>query len=157
MKKSWGLLPKIISGEKTVESRWYEHRVTPWDAINPGDTIYFKNSGEPVTVKATVSKVIQITISEAKEFYQKPLFAESEGVISVGGLDVETILDLYSGEDGIPMEDVPRYLDLFKNKKYCILIYLKNPEKVEPFEINKAGFGAMSAWITIPSVDSIKI
>jgi len=55
------------------------------------------------------------------------------------------------------MEDVPRYLDLFKNKKYCILIYLKNPEKVEPFEINKAGFGAMSAWITIPSVDSIKI
>ena len=57
MKKSWRLLPKILSGEKTVESRWYSIKAAPWGRIHPGDPIYFKDSGEPVTVRAIVEKV----------------------------------------------------------------------------------------------------
>ncbi|OGG07296.1 hypothetical protein A2872_03705 [Candidatus Gottesmanbacteria bacterium RIFCSPHIGHO2_01_FULL_42_12] len=123
MKKSWELLPKILSGEKTVESRFYKTRRTPWGKIFPGDTIYFKNSGEPVTVKAVVGKVEQINI-----------------------------------DSDIRRNDIPKevcapegFANLIKDKKYCLLIYLKNPEKIKPFEINKKGFGAMSAWITLPS------
>lgn len=58
MKPSWGLLPKILSGQKVIESRWYSTRHLPWGKINPGDTTYFKNSGGPVTIKARVDKVL---------------------------------------------------------------------------------------------------
>ena len=51
MKKSWGLIPKILDGTKTCESRWYRSRVAPWDKIRPGDNLYFKNAGEPVSIK----------------------------------------------------------------------------------------------------------
>jgi len=59
MKKSWGLLPKILSGEKTCESRWYKFKRDPWDKVKEGDTLWFKDSGEPVSVKARVRKVSQ--------------------------------------------------------------------------------------------------
>lgn len=59
MRKSWGLTDKILSGEKKIESRWYLNRYVPWDRIKTGDTVYFKDSGEPVRIKATVSQVMQ--------------------------------------------------------------------------------------------------
>lgn len=34
------------------------------------------------------------------------------------------------------------------NKNYCVLIWLKNPKKVSPFEINKSGFGSAAAWLS---------
>ena len=52
------LLQKIISGEKSIESRWYKLKKTPYGVIKAGDTIYFKDSGEPVAVKASVEKVL---------------------------------------------------------------------------------------------------
>ena len=48
MNKSWNLIPKIISGEKSIESRWYQTKRTPWDKIKAGDKIFFKNSGEAI-------------------------------------------------------------------------------------------------------------
>ncbi len=33
MKKSWGLVPKILAGEKICESRWYKSKRPPWDII----------------------------------------------------------------------------------------------------------------------------
>jgi hypothetical protein len=41
-----------------------------------------------------------------------------------------------------------------------MLIFLKNPQKIESFEIDKRGFrgfGMMSAWITVEDIDKIKI
>jgi hypothetical protein len=45
---------------------------------------------------------------------------------------------------------------MFKDKKYCMLIFVKNPQKIVLFEIDKSGFGAMSAWISVENVDEIK-
>ena len=61
MKKSWGLIGKIISGEKKIESRWYKSKRSPWGKIEKGDTVYFKDSGEPVSIKAKVKKVISFS------------------------------------------------------------------------------------------------
>lgn len=33
----------------------------------------------------------------------------------------------------------------------------KNSKEIESFEINKAGFGMMSAWLTVENIDKIKI
>lgn len=74
MKKSWDMIPKILTGEKTIESRWYQTKRAPWGKIAAGETVYFKNSGEPVTAKATVAKVLQfksLNPEKIKEILEK--------------------------------------------------------------------------------------
>lgn len=136
MKKSWGLVPKILSGEKTIESRWYQTRRAPWDKIKMGDTVFFKNSGESVRMKAEVSKVMQFSDLTPKR--------------------VKEILDEYGDNDGLEKDKIPEFFERFKDKKYCILIFLRNPQKIEPFEIDKTGFGTMSAWVTVDDISRIK-
>ncbi len=136
MKKSWGLTDKIFSGQKKIESRWYSVKYKPWDCIKKGETVYFKDSGEPVRIKAEVDRIRQfagLTPQKVKE-----------------------ILDEYGEDDGMEKEEIPEFFERFKNKKYCILIFLKNPQEIESFEINKTGFGLMSAWISINNISEIK-
>ena len=137
MKKSWGLLPKILIGEKTIESRWYDNRYSPWNRIKKGDVVYFKDSGEPVTIKTEVDKVIQ---------YE-----------NLTRIKVKDILNGYRKKDGLGIKDIPRFYKRFKNKKYCILVFLKNSKPIKPFNINKTGFGMMSAWLCVDNVNRIKL
>jgi ASC-1-like (ASCH) protein len=139
MRKSWGLTQKILSGEKTIESRWYMNRYKPWGNISRGDTVYFKDSGEPVSIRASVDKIMQfenLTPSKVRE-----------------------ILDKYAVADGLGVNkrDINSYFELFKNKKYCLLIFLKDPKKIKPFKIDKSGFGAMAAWITVNDLNEVGV
>jgi ASC-1-like (ASCH) protein len=136
MKKSWGLLPKILSGEKRIESRWYQSKHLPWDRIKAGDRVFFKNSGEMITAVSLVEKVLQFENLDPQK--------------------IKEILKKYGESDGIEINKMNYFYDLFKNKKYCLLIFLKNPKKIETFDINKKGFGAMSAWISVKNIDTIR-
>jgi ASC-1-like (ASCH) protein len=137
MKGSWGLTPKILSGEKKIESRWYLSKRPPLGKVNPGDTIYFKDSGRPISLTSKVSRVKLIEdLTPSK---------------------VKRTLAIYGKDDGIAKSEIQKFYGMFKDKKYCMLIFLKNPKKVSPFSINKKGFGAMSAWITVKNINTIKI
>lgn len=138
MRKSWGLTEKILSGEKKIESRWYKNKSRPWGQIGPGETIYFKNTGEPITVKAIVDKVLQFDNLTQEQ--------------------VREILEKYVKDDGLGIDpiDFEKYYQMFKDKNYCLIIFLKNPEKVKPFKIDKTGFGAMAAWITVDDLNKIR-
>ena len=132
MKKSWGLLPKILAGTKTVESRWYKTKRAPWGKIAKGDVVYFQDSGEPVTVKATVFKVDQFEICDnthALEVARR--YASS-------GLGTEEI-----------GEEIKKYIT---DKKYAIFIHLVKPQKVKPFVFDKKGHGLQTAWITFSQI-----
>ena len=134
MKKSWGLIPKILSGEKTIESRWYQTRRIPWDRVSVGDTVFFKNSGEAVTASAQISKVLQFEFKDT--------------------VDVISVIKKY-GKGICLVNNDPITWDRFP--KYCILLYLYNPKKVAvPFQINKKGFGTGAAWITVDTLSKIK-
>src|SRR5574337_351167 len=112
MKKSWNLTDKIISGGKKIESRWYKSKHAPWDKIKAGDTVYFKNSGEPVRIGAEVEKVLQFS-----------------------DLTPKTVMELlrkYWELDGLGEKDVPKFHELFREKKYCILVFLKDAREVVP-------------------------
>jgi len=136
MRKSWGLTREILTGQKKIESRWYKARYPPWGRIKAEETIYFKDSGEPVTIKSEVEKVMQFSGLNPRK--------------------VKEILGKYGKDDGIGIQRIPQFRDMFMDKKYCMLIFLKNPRKIEPFEINKSGFGAMSAWICTEDINKIK-
>lgn len=133
MKKEWRFIEKILSGEKTIESRWYNTKYKPWNAIKKGDAVYFKNSSEVVNAKAEVKNVIQFFKPEA-----------------------EKILNEYGARIGIEKKDIAKFLQKFRGKNYCTLIFLENAKKVKPFNINKKGFGAMASWITVNNVYEIQ-
>ncbi|HLC51839.1 MAG TPA: ASCH domain-containing protein [Candidatus Nanoarchaeia archaeon] len=129
-KTKW--LSKIISGEKTIESRWYRFKKTPYDVIKKDDIVYFKESGEPVTTVSDVSKV---------------LFFEN--------LDQEKIIKILK-QYGTGIGVLVSYASMLKSKNYCTLIFLKNVKEIEPFQVNKTGFGMMSAWISVDDINKIK-
>jgi len=137
MKRSWGLTEKILSGQKTIESRWYKLKCRPWSKITRGDLVYFKDSGKPISIKAKVSKVIQFQ--------------------SLTPTRVAYILKRYGRDIGIEKKRTPEFLQRFIDKKYCILVFLKDIQSVNPFEIDKRGFGMMSAWISIDGISRIKL
>ena len=134
LKPSWHLLEKILDGRKTIESRWYVARYPPWNRIQRGEVVYFKNAGAPITVKAIVTKVMQ--------------FAD---------LTPEKIRDLYTayGKE-IGAENIDSSIACNAHKKYCILIFLEHAVAVEPFHINKKGFGISAAWLVVKNIDAIR-
>jgi len=136
MQKSWEFTEKIATGQKTIESRWYNVRYAPWGRILPGDSIYFKNTGEPIIIKAEVEKVLNLSNLTPEK--------------------VQTIPEDYSKELGLDEPDILRFFEMFKHKRYCVLIYLKDAQHIQPFEINKQGFGTMSSWLSVESIAKIK-
>ena len=139
MKKSRKLLPKILAGAKTIESRWYVNKVAPWDKISVGDTVYFRNSGEPVTVMATASKVLQ-----------------------VANLDYTIILDIclkYGKKIGFESHSYEFWANecIRTKKRYLILIFLTDVQKIVPFRVNKAGFGSACAWMCVQDITKVKL
>lgn len=129
------LLAKILSGEKTIESRWYVSKTAPWDRIRAGEIVYFKESGDSVSIKAEVAKVLQFYLPDT---------------------DVSKLLGDYGKDIAIPKNEFAWWVEWCKQRKYCILIFLKNVEQIEPFDIDKSGFGLMSAWICVGDVKSIR-
>ncbi len=136
MRPSLGMLTKIISGEKTIESRWHLQRSAPWDEISAGDTIYFKNAGEPVAVKADVAEVRQFD--------------------RLNSLKIRQLLDEFGPRLGYPGSELANYFTQIKDKRFCILIFLQNIKQIKPFDIDKKGFGIMSPWLVVDNIAKIK-
>ena len=98
------------------------------------DIIFFKNSGDPVTVRSKVKKVLQFNNLTPKK--------------------IKHILFKFGRALGI--EDNEKFFKSIKNKKYCILIFLDNVKFVDPFLIDKTGFGMRGAWISIENISCVK-
>ena len=129
LKKHW--LEKILAGEKTIESRWYKQKRTPYQKISKGDSIYLKETGKPVTAQATVQEALFFdALTEEK---------------------IRDILQRYGKQIGMGLDAVSKLLD----KNYCTLVVLKEVESIQPFQINKQGFGNMAAWITVENIEKI--
>ncbi len=135
MNKAWKLIPKIVNGTKTIESRWYVNKIKPWNSIKAGENVYFKNSGEPITVSAVVSKVLQYENLDESQF--------------------NDIMEKYA--DGIGLIE-REYDEYYRSKNYCILIFLKDVKQIDsPFHISKKGFGSACAWMCIDNINDIKL
>ena len=134
MNPSWKLIAKILCGEKTIESRWYQTRRAPWNTISIGDRIFFKDSGKPITAQATVSRVWRFEIASPQ--------------------DAKRIVDEFGVRIAIVNSNVSTWNKL---PKYCVLIELQDPECITPFAIDKNGFGSGVAWISVDSIDQIRV
>lgn len=123
------LLQKILSGEKTIESRWYKSKKSPFDILNKGDIIYFKESSSPVTASA---KARDILIYE-----------------NLSPEKIKDILSQYSAQLGVDMS----YYGNIKDKTLCMLIFLSDVKKIPSFNVKKS-YG--TAWISIEDINKLK-
>ena len=115
-------LNMILSGEKTIETRWAMHKIAPYNKLRVGDEILLKETCKEVIATAKVKdfKYFELTPKIADEIKQK-----------------------YGKEIGVyKFENWENY----RNKKYCTLIWLDNIEKVKPFKVKRSN-GA--GWIVI--------
>lgn len=128
-------LERIKVGEKTIESRWYQHKSVPWNKIAVGERIFFKNSGELVTLCSTVSSV---------SFY-----SELTPVV------IDNLVKQYASPLGLKHKEVNQFIQSIKNKQFAILIGLSDVTEIPAFAINKKGFGSMAAWLSIPNIQQL--
>jgi hypothetical protein len=137
MRRDWGLLAKLLDGTKTIESRWYKSKRSPWGLIRAGDTVYFKESGKPVTARARVKSVLQLdALSPAR---------------------VAEIIANYGDAIGIPRTERAAFCSRFEDKRYCILVFLEQALPVPPFDIDKSKYGPMAAWVAVDQIDEIRL
>lgn len=136
MNTKLGLIDRILSSKKTIETRWYKNKSAPYDKIKIGDRIYFKDSGGLVRASALVNKVLQFSNLNLKTSQE---IVDKYG--SVGQIDIQN-------------HNVSSWA---QGKKYAILIWLEDVKSLEPFQINKKGFGSGCAWITLENIDTIRL
>ena len=136
MSKDLPWLKRIKCGTKTIESRWYNQKRKPWQAIAVGDRVFFKNTGESVKVLAQVSHVV---------FYA-----------DLNSPEVADLLNQYGKQLGLLEAEKAAFFQKVALRKFCVLVFLANVTEVAPFSINKKGFGSMSAWITTPDLYQLK-
>jgi len=133
-----GFLLKIILNKKTIESRWYLHKTAPWNKIYKNDVIYFKDSGKSITVSAKVDNVLQFDNLNKEE--------------------IKKLIKKYGKDIGIDKQKEKEFYNRIKDKNYCILIFLKNTKVLlDPFNIDKSGFGNACAWLCVKDLNKIKM
>lgn len=119
----------VLSGEKTIESRWSMHKVAPYNKVQKDDIILLKETGKNVTATAKVEKVAYFELTPAK---------------------VEEIRAKWGKQIGIDkFEDWQSTLE----KKYCTLIWLKDVKKIEPLKVPRSN-GA--GWIALKDFEQLK-
>ena len=112
----------VLSGEKTIESRWSMKKIAPFCKVKIGDELLLKQTNHDVTAIAKVKDV--------KYFELTPLIAGE-------------IRAKWSKEIGI---DKFENWETYKNKRYCTLIWLEDVSKIERLKVERShGCG----WIVL--------
>ncbi len=112
----------ILSGEKTIESRFSFNKTAPYGKVNIGDTLYFKQTGKTVTANAKVKdiKYYELTPQKVEEIRIK--FGKQIGTDKFK--DWQTTL----------------------TKKYCTLIWFKDLTLINEMQVPRSN-GA--GWIVV--------
>ena len=110
----------VLSGEKTIESRWSQNKCAPFNKVNVGDTILLKETGKNVTAMATVKKV--------KYYNLTPQIVEQIRIKYGKLIGTSKFKDWEST----------------LNKKYCTLIWLTNVKQINEIVVPRSN-GA--GWI----------
>lgn len=110
----------ILSGEKTIESRWSLNRCAPYQKVEAGDMIFFKLPGKSITATAQVEKV--------KFFELSPQLADK-------------IKNEYGSQIAI---DKFQNWEECRKKKFLTLIWLRDVKTISPCSFNKKG---RAGWV----------
>lgn len=113
---------EILSGDKSIESRFMKRKGIPFGKISRGDKLFFKISAGPVCASGEVEKVKCV----------KNLTSEK----------IKQIRKQYGNLIGGTKE----YWKTIEEKRFCVLIWLKNTRPIAEKKINKRD---RRAWVIL--------
>jgi hypothetical protein len=116
------VLDKILSGEKTIESRFSRVKSVPFGQISAGDVVYFKLSGGPVLGRARIARV--------------------EEYDNLTPRLIEELANRYQQELALSVDFLARKME----SKFASLLFLEGVEHCEPWNYKQEG---RSGWIVL--------
>ena len=81
------VLEAILSGTKTIESRFSKHRISPFGQVSTGDIVYMKASGGDVIGQFRVKKVYSFEGLEKEDI--SDIFTQFGSKISSGNAKID--------------------------------------------------------------------
>lgn len=119
----------ILSGKKTVETRFSKHRICPYGQVEAGDLVYIKPPGEAIIGQFRVKKVFFFEGLEEKDVQE--IFEKYKSEISVGDA----------------LED-QKYLEVKRNSRFATLIFVGESERfiTSPVKIRKKD---LRGWVVL--------
>ncbi len=60
----------ILSGKKTIDSRFSKHKIAPFMSLSAGDLVYVKAPGEEINAQFRVKKILYFEAFEKEDFDQ---------------------------------------------------------------------------------------
>jgi predicted transcriptional regulator len=103
----------ILAGEKVIESRFSKNKITPFNKVSVGETVYLKESGKDIVASFEIEKII---------FYDN-LIPEK----------VNWIKEKYNNLIKAPTS----YWNYKLSSKYGTLMYIKNTKEIKQIKISK--------------------
>lgn len=102
----------ILSGKKTIESRFSKKKITPYQKVKENEIVYLKETGGKIIGLFIIEKVLffnlsEVKIQELKKKYNKYILAPNS------------------------------YWDIKKDANYGTLMYIKNPKRIGSITIQK--------------------
>jgi ASC-1-like (ASCH) protein len=112
----------VLSGKKTIESRFSRNKSLPFNRVNKNDIVILKESGGDYLGLFEVNEVKQYSFRDNDE----PL----------------TVFSEYLNELCVDSD----WIDSKKNSKYATLIFIKNVAEIKPFNV---AIKNRQAWLVI--------
>jgi hypothetical protein len=128
-------LDLLLSNEKTMIIRGATGRKMPYGRVNPGDVLYFINNNAEGAILAC-AKVKSVLNSE------KLTGAESTQLIE---------------QHQEKLQLTQKQLERWAGKRFLVLVEVGEVEKVQPFRIDKSGFGNMDDWLLVEQIEKVRI
>jgi hypothetical protein len=129
-----GELEKLLKGEKCMIVRAGMGRKTPYGRVKPGELLYFiNNNGDGLVRAAAIVKSVSNTDLLTPEESRK-------------------LLLLKKNELHLEVEEFQEFL----NKKYMVLVEVKNVCRVMEFKLDKAALQNAEDWVPIDNIDLLK-
>jgi hypothetical protein len=126
-------LEKLLAGEKTMIVRGGMGRKLPYGRVQPGDRLYFiqNNAESMVPASALADKVVN---SEKLTEEQSVKLLETN----------QRKLNL-----------TPEQFKRWAGKRYLVLIEVEDIQSVEPFAIDRSGYGNMDDWLPVETIENV--
>ncbi len=127
-------LENILSGRKTMIIRGAAGRKLPYGRVHAGDTLYLINNNAEgvVKAKATVSSVHDSEKMDEKS--SEELVRKNQGSLQL----------------------TDKQFQRWAGKRYLVLISVKDPVEIKPFQIDKSSYSNMDDWLPVGEIGKVR-
>ena len=128
-------LEKLLDGTKTTIIRGAAGRKMPYGRVNPGDVLYLINNNAEGLIRAK---------------------AKVKNVFNSEKMTKEDSIQLLS-DNQEKLQLTPHQKKRWAGKRYLVLIEVSEASEIEPFSIDKSGYGNMDDWLPVEDIRQVKI